>query len=100
MDRREALRLAGVLTAGTVASACDAGSPTSSPAQDSAAPATVTTTGTTAPAAEIVHGPRDRAMVALTFHGQGDPAIVARLLDELAKGQAHVTVLAVGTWLA
>ncbi|MDT4990157.1 MAG: hypothetical protein QOH97_49 [Actinoplanes sp.] len=39
-------------------------------------------------------------MVALTFHGQGDPTIVARLLDEIAKGKAHVTVLAVGTWLA
>jgi peptidoglycan/xylan/chitin deacetylase (PgdA/CDA1 family) len=39
-------------------------------------------------------------MVALTFHGQGDPVIVASLLDEIAKGEAHVTVLAVGTWLA
>jgi len=38
--------------------------------------------------------------VALTFHGQGDPAIVGRLLDEIAEGGAHVTVLAVGTWLA
>lgn len=39
-------------------------------------------------------------MVALTFHGQGDPVVAGRLLDEVAKGKAHVTVLAVGTWLA
>jgi peptidoglycan/xylan/chitin deacetylase (PgdA/CDA1 family) len=49
---------------------------------------------------EITHGPRDRNRVALTFHGQGDPAVVNRLLDELAAGSARVTVLAVGTWLA
>jgi peptidoglycan/xylan/chitin deacetylase (PgdA/CDA1 family) len=48
---------------------------------------------------EVVHGPRERPVVALTFHGQGDAQIVGRLLDELAKGGAHVTVLAVGTWL-
>jgi peptidoglycan/xylan/chitin deacetylase (PgdA/CDA1 family) len=49
--------------------------------------------------AEISHGPRNRPRVALTFHGQGDPVIVGRLLDAIAKGGAHVTVLAVGTWL-
>ena len=38
--------------------------------------------------------------MALTFHGQGDPVIVSRLLDAIAKSGAHVTVLAVGTWLA
>jgi peptidoglycan/xylan/chitin deacetylase (PgdA/CDA1 family) len=37
--------------------------------------------------------------VALTFHGQGEPAIVDRLLNEIATGGARVTVLAVGTWL-
>ncbi len=46
-----------------------------------------------------MHGPRDRPEVALTFHGQGDERLVTRLLDELAGGGAHVTVLAVGTWL-
>jgi peptidoglycan/xylan/chitin deacetylase (PgdA/CDA1 family) len=65
----------------------------------SAGPVTATTPGTTGPAAEIRHGPRDRPLVALTFHGQGDQVIVGRLLDEIAKGKAHVTVLAVGTWL-
>ena len=38
--------------------------------------------------------------MALTFHGQGDPVLVHRLLDELARAKVRVTVLAVGTWLA
>jgi peptidoglycan/xylan/chitin deacetylase (PgdA/CDA1 family) len=50
--------------------------------------------------AEVVHGPRDRPNVALTFHGQGEPALVRRLLDVLAAQDTRVTVLAVGSWLA
>jgi peptidoglycan/xylan/chitin deacetylase (PgdA/CDA1 family) len=49
--------------------------------------------------AEIVNGPRDAPRVALTFHGQGEPALVKRLLAELGSGGARVTVLAVGSWL-
>ncbi|MEV6849295.1 polysaccharide deacetylase family protein [Actinoplanes sp. NPDC051411] len=49
---------------------------------------------------EITHGPRDRAQIALTFHGQGDSAVVHQLLDRLAAAHAPVTVLAVGAWLA
>ncbi len=45
------------------------------------------------------HGSRGSAQVALTFHGQGDPAIGAAVLSALARAQAKVTVLAVGTWL-
>jgi peptidoglycan/xylan/chitin deacetylase (PgdA/CDA1 family) len=37
--------------------------------------------------------------VALTFHGAGDPALCRRVLAEAAAADAHVTVLAVGTWL-
>ncbi|MCD0485181.1 polysaccharide deacetylase family protein [Streptacidiphilus sp. ASG 303] len=48
---------------------------------------------------EIVHGPRDRLLVALTFHGQGDPALAGALLAEAERAGARVTVLAVGTWL-
>lgn len=48
---------------------------------------------------EIAHGPRTRPQVALTFHGQGDPAIARAVLGEAEKGGAHVTVLAVGSWL-
>jgi peptidoglycan/xylan/chitin deacetylase (PgdA/CDA1 family) len=105
MDRREALRAATVISAGAIVSACDPGarpatppSPSSPASPPPAAPTSATTTK--ALPAEISHGPRERAKVALTFHGQGDAVLVSRLLDEIANGQAHVTVLAVGTWLA
>src|SRR4051812_2745635 len=48
---------------------------------------------------EIVHGPRERPLVALTFHGQGDPALATALLKEAERAGARVTVLAVGSWL-
>jgi peptidoglycan/xylan/chitin deacetylase (PgdA/CDA1 family) len=47
----------------------------------------------------IEHGPRDRPAVALTFHGQGDPALADGLLAAAEKAGARVTVLAVGSWL-
>jgi peptidoglycan/xylan/chitin deacetylase (PgdA/CDA1 family) len=37
--------------------------------------------------------------VALTFHGAGEAALCGRLLAEAEAARAHVTVLAVGTWL-
>jgi peptidoglycan/xylan/chitin deacetylase (PgdA/CDA1 family) len=46
-----------------------------------------------------VHGPRNRPLVALTFHGQGPISIAEALLGEAERGGAHVSVLAVGTWL-
>ncbi|MFI7504957.1 polysaccharide deacetylase family protein [Streptomyces sp. NPDC049687] len=49
--------------------------------------------------AQITHGPRDRPRVALTFHGQGEPALAEALLAEAERHGARVTVLAVGTWL-
>ncbi|MET9435881.1 polysaccharide deacetylase family protein [Streptomyces sp. NPDC006551] len=48
---------------------------------------------------EIAHGPRDRPRVALTFHGQGDPAIARTLLTQAEGAGARITVLAVGDWL-
>jgi peptidoglycan/xylan/chitin deacetylase (PgdA/CDA1 family) len=48
---------------------------------------------------EIVHGPRRRRQVALTFHGAGDPAVARRLLSATAAAGARITVLAVGSWL-
>ncbi|MEC3993712.1 polysaccharide deacetylase family protein [Actinacidiphila sp. DG2A-62] len=48
---------------------------------------------------QIEHGPADRPLVALTFHGQGDPAMAGELLAEAERAGARVTVLAVGTWL-
>lgn len=49
---------------------------------------------------EVVHGPRNRPEVALTFHGAGDPALARSVLDTLERAGAQATVLAVGTWLA
>jgi peptidoglycan/xylan/chitin deacetylase (PgdA/CDA1 family) len=49
---------------------------------------------------DIRHGPRDAAAVALTFHGDGPVEIVRGVLKDLARADAHVTVLAIGRWLA
>jgi peptidoglycan/xylan/chitin deacetylase (PgdA/CDA1 family) len=49
---------------------------------------------------EVVHGPRDRTQVALTFHGQGDDQLVRTTLTVLRQLDTPVTVLAVGSWLA
>jgi peptidoglycan/xylan/chitin deacetylase (PgdA/CDA1 family) len=109
MDRRSALRAAATIAAAGVASVtgCDSTAPKTGPAQGS--------TGSTAPTGtaasigpshtltglppEVVSGPRDKPNVALTFHGQGDRALVRQLLSELETGGARVTVLAVGSWL-
>ena len=48
---------------------------------------------------DIVHGPRDRQEVALTFHGAGDPAIARSLLTVCRAHDARITVFAVGQWL-
>ncbi|MFF1299869.1 MULTISPECIES: polysaccharide deacetylase family protein [unclassified Streptomyces] len=49
--------------------------------------------------AQLTHGPRTRPRVALTFHGNGDPATARALLREAERAGARITVLAVGTWL-
>jgi len=49
---------------------------------------------------DIVHGPRTRQEVALTFHGQGPADLTRGVLDECGRVGAVVTVFAVGTWLA
>ncbi|MFI1931950.1 polysaccharide deacetylase family protein [Streptomyces sp. NPDC020330] len=48
----------------------------------------------------IAHGPRDRPRVALTFDGRGDPDLARAALARCEQAGAHVTVLAVGAWLA
>lgn len=52
------------------------------------------------PAVEVVNAPRDRPQVALTFHGSGDVSLASALFQEADAGGAHITVFAVGTWLA
>ncbi|WP_436776688.1 polysaccharide deacetylase family protein [Yinghuangia sp. YIM S09857] len=48
---------------------------------------------------EVARAATGRPEVALTFHGQGDPAGVERLLAVVERARVGITVLAVGTWL-
>jgi peptidoglycan/xylan/chitin deacetylase (PgdA/CDA1 family) len=57
------------------------------------------TTVHTGPASVIYSGPRDRKMVAFTFHGSGDLGLTQQLLDEAKRLSAPITIFAVGTWL-
>ncbi|AEV85715.1 putative 30.6 kDa protein in fumA 3'region [Actinoplanes sp. SE50] len=103
MQRRHALRAAAALTLSAVAG-CDATEPAHvAPPAAEGSPQRPATAPSGKPGAdlpdEVQHGPRDRSGVALTFHGQGDPRQVTALLDQLRRGAAPVTVLAVGAWL-
>ena len=103
-DRRGALRFGAGLTAAALTTGCSttahdpvAAGHSARPAHPArAAPGPRSLPGQPA---QIDHGPRDRPRVALTFHGQGDPAIATALLKEAERAHARVTVLAVGTWL-
>jgi peptidoglycan/xylan/chitin deacetylase (PgdA/CDA1 family) len=110
MERRDALRAVTALSLGAVAGCSQAtspavpGAPTSRDAPSVPASHDTPASPAASPTAaalpdEVQHGPRDRPQIALTFHGQGGHAVVNALLDELKRGGAHVTVLAVGTWL-
>lgn len=48
---------------------------------------------------QVTSGPPGRPRVALTFHGQGSPAVAGSLLGLMEAAGARGTVLAVGTWL-
>ena len=48
---------------------------------------------------DIVHGPRSRDEVALTFHGQGAASFTDVVLLACRAASAAVTVFAVGTWV-
>lgn len=116
-DRRTALvSFAAVLGAAacTPAQQDRSSAPTSvSPSTKAASPASPSPTATTSAAngpapqpaiartsgPDIVHGPRTRQEVALTFHGAGDPGIARQLLQVFRAHQARVTVFAVGQWL-
>ncbi|WP_405899987.1 polysaccharide deacetylase family protein [Streptomyces sp. NBC_00727] len=111
VHRRHALR-AGAAAAVALTAGCqerDPGTPTPAATRTVAAKPAATAAGAHAPApvprrfpgqpAQITSGPRDRARVALTFHGQGDPAVARTVLGEAERAGARVTVLAVGSWL-
>ncbi|MFF4276972.1 polysaccharide deacetylase family protein [Streptomyces sp. NPDC001536] len=98
-DRRAVLRLSAglVLTAGCATSGAVAHPAHSrAPAKPPPAPGPRRLPGRPA---QLAHGPRTRPRVALTFHGNGDPATARALLREAERAGARVTVLAVGTWL-
>ncbi|MFI7352467.1 polysaccharide deacetylase family protein [Streptomyces avidinii] len=106
--RAAALPAAGAAAAGLTA-ACGPGRPATASSGPPPGPARPARPAQAAPAAaprrfagqpvEIDHGPRDRPRVALTFHGNGDPAIARAVLAAAEKGGARVTVLAIGSWL-
>ncbi|MEU8589950.1 polysaccharide deacetylase family protein [Streptomyces sp. NPDC048664] len=106
-DRRSALRTgARLAAAGALATACAPGAPaapaghaTRSPHTERPAPAAPTARAFPGAPGQIDHGPRDRPRVALTFHGQGDPAYARSILGTAERAGAKITVLAVGTWL-
>ncbi|MFD3553147.1 polysaccharide deacetylase family protein [Streptomyces goshikiensis] len=108
-DRRSALRAGAAVAAGALTAACGASGRTdpAPTAPTSAAAPSPAKAPAIAPAphrfpgqpVEIGHGPRDRPRVALTFHGNGDPATARAVLAAAEKGGARVTVLAIGSWL-
>ncbi|MFJ7151612.1 polysaccharide deacetylase family protein [Streptomyces sp. NPDC100445] len=109
-NRRGVLRAgAGLAAGGALAAGCgtDRAAPPPTPSSASPTSAAPAARPPTAPApraypglpAQITHGPRTRPQVALTFHGQGDPALTRAVLTEAERHGARLTVLAVGTWL-
>lgn len=82
-------------------SAAAKAAPASPPASTSAAPSPSPslTTGGPVDHSDLVHGPPTTAAVALTFHGAGDPSLTRQVLAEARTASAHLTVLAVGSWL-
>jgi peptidoglycan/xylan/chitin deacetylase (PgdA/CDA1 family) len=112
IERREFLLLAGAAAAGAGLAGCTsasrAGEPSvgHAPGSSAAVPSPTASprgSASSQPAKQlgpqVVHGPRDRSRVALTFHGQGPVSMAEALLAEAERAGAQVSVLAVGTWL-
>jgi peptidoglycan/xylan/chitin deacetylase (PgdA/CDA1 family) len=116
IERREFLLLAGAAAAGAGLAGCTsasrAGEPSAGHAPGSSAAVPSPTASPRGSASsqpgnhpakqlgpQVVHGPRDRSLVALTFHGQGPVSMAEALLAEAERAGAQVSVLAVGTWL-
>jgi peptidoglycan/xylan/chitin deacetylase (PgdA/CDA1 family) len=112
IERREFFLLLGSATVGAGLAGCTSARPvaqpsgSSEPGSSAARPsptASPSRDASTPPAThlgpQVVHGPRDRPQVALTFHGQGPLSIAEALLAEAERAGARLSVLAVGTWL-
>jgi len=108
IERREFLFLAGAAATGAGMAGCAGSRPgsasppphrsesvTGAPSPKASPPSDVTIKL----GRQVMHGPRKRAQVALTFHGQGPVPMADALLREAERAGARVTVLAVGTWL-
>jgi peptidoglycan/xylan/chitin deacetylase (PgdA/CDA1 family) len=108
-DRRTFLAAAAAAAAAGVVAACSSNrtraAPKSSPATGSAAPQASGTSTLPAASSEpsvpsfVSSGPRNRNQVALTFHVNGDDALVTRLLDLLRSNHVPITAFMVGNWL-
>ena len=91
---------------GTVVPPPGTPTPTPSPTTPAPPPAPATTVPPATapvplgPARFVRQGNPTRPEVALTFHGNGDPALAEALLAVLAKANTPVTIFAVGAWLA
>ncbi|MFZ0189139.1 MAG: polysaccharide deacetylase family protein [Streptosporangiaceae bacterium] len=111
IERRDFFLLVGAATVGAGLAGCtstrqaDEPSAGNHPGSSSAPPPTASPRGDASrqPRAQlgpqVVHGPRDRPQVALTFHGQGPLSMAEALLAEAERAGVRVSVLAVGTWL-
>ena len=116
IERREFLLLAGLAATGAGLAGCtsarQAGEPSAGhgPGSSAAVPSPAPSPHGSASSQpgkqpsqqlgpQVVHGPRDRSQVALTFHGQGPVPMAEALLAEAERAGARVSVLAVGTWL-
>jgi peptidoglycan/xylan/chitin deacetylase (PgdA/CDA1 family) len=62
-------------------------------------PTAKTSAGRPHTAVEVAHGARSGRTVALTFHGNGDPALAHSLLHQVEQAGARISVFVVGTWL-
>ncbi|MEW1778376.1 polysaccharide deacetylase family protein [Streptomyces sp. NPDC086777] len=97
--RRDLLRASAAFTAGA-ALITGCGNPGTATAAPPATPSPASPSASPTPLPfQVTHGPRTTASVALTFHGQGDPALADQLLGTAEQHGAHLTVLAVGSWL-
>jgi peptidoglycan/xylan/chitin deacetylase (PgdA/CDA1 family) len=75
------------------------GSSSSTSSPRNAAPEPTTSTVHTGPSQLVYNGPRDRKMVAFTFHGSGALTLTQEMLDVTKRLSAPITIFAVGTWL-
>jgi peptidoglycan/xylan/chitin deacetylase (PgdA/CDA1 family) len=112
LNRRNLLRSTLAALGGAAGAGCTdeqgAAPPSSTATSHSAVPSAAPSPGPTAAksarrpaqdAVEVSYGPRSVPKVALTFHGNGDPALARTLLDQVEKTGVRISVFVVGTWL-